>query len=67
MTDPMHRRFERLKRQRLDDVRDFHEGIDYAGRWFTPEEIHATCKARMMAFDQLPRKARDRLNDKGHL
>jgi len=54
-----------VTRQDDFDRRDFREGIKFDGRWFTPEELHRTCKARMLAFDQLPRKLRDRINEEG--
>lgn len=52
------------RKQPLDN-RDSREGIDFMGRWFTPKEIHATCKARMEIFDQLPKEVRDRVNKEG--
>jgi hypothetical protein len=54
---------ERFARQQ--DRRDFREGFPFEGRWITPDEAHATCKARMDQIDRLPREVRDRINEKG--
>lgn len=55
----------RNKLRILEDKRDFREGIEFMGVWYTPEQLHAICEARMRAFDRLPKKTRDRVNEKG--
>jgi hypothetical protein len=49
------------------DRREFREGILFEGRWWTPDELHAKCAARMAQVDRLPRELRDRLNSDGRL
>lgn len=55
----------RRKHRIVEDKRDFREGLQFCGRWYTPEELHAICEARMQAFDKLPKKKRDSVNERG--
>jgi hypothetical protein len=41
------------------------EGFEFDGKWWSPDEIHAVCKARMDNLDKAPREIRDRVNSEG--
>lgn len=47
--------------------RDFREGFLFDGRWWTPDEVHETCRLRMEAVDRLPAADRAKLNRDGRL
>ena len=49
----------------VEDKRDFREGFEFNGRWWTLDEVKATCEKRMKAFDQLSKNVRDRINERG--
>jgi len=55
----------RNKRRDDPDRRDFREGFYFNGEWWTCEQVHAVSKARMAAFDKLPKEHRDRINKEG--
>ena len=54
-------------RRLLTDRRDFREGFEFEGRWWTPDEVHRMCAARMEMVDQLPVELRAKLNREGRL
>ena len=54
-------------RRLLTDRRDFREGFEFEGRWWTPDEVHRMCAARMEMVDQLPVELRAKLNRDGRL
>ena len=49
------------------DRRDFREGFEFEGRWWTPDDVHRMCAARMEMVDQLPVELRAKLNRDGRL
>ena len=57
----------KFRKRMVYNRRDFREGFEFEGRWWTPDEVHRMCAARMEMVDQLPVELRAKLNRDGRL